>query len=403
MSDQLLAGNATVVTLDEKSTFIDKGAVLCENGVIKKVGSTGDLLREYPGAHYMDLEGRVLMPGMINVHHHLYSTFARGMGIKDEAPENFVQILERLWWRLDNALSMEDIYISALIPLIEGIRRGTTTIIDHHASQHKIPGSLDELSKAAVELGVRHCLCYETSDRWGQEIADEGIEENERFIKLCKEQPDDLRAAAFGLHAAFTIGDETLRKSIEVVKKYGSFFHCHVAEDRADEEDSMKKYGMPIMKRFEKSGALDGGFMAIHCIHINEEEEDIIKGHNVLVVHNPESNMNNGVGCARVPKFLEKEITVGLGTDGFTSDMFRELAVMPLPHRLLSKDPRTFTFPQIFQTYFQNNPAIAGKFFNKPLGVIKEGAFADMIVLDYDPPTPFSGNTFLGHCLFGFP
>ncbi|MCD6309913.1 MAG: amidohydrolase family protein, partial [Candidatus Eremiobacteraeota bacterium] len=320
MSEQLLVGNSTIVTMDDERGIIENGAVLCEDGIIKKIGKTVDLLKEYPGTKYLDTGGMIVMPGMINAHHHLYSTFARGMALKNEPPENFTQILERLWWRLDNALSMEDIYVSALVPLIDGLKRGTTCIIDHHASQHTIPGSLDEISKAAMEVGVRHCLCYETSDRWGEEIARQGIEENERFIKRCKENPDDMRAAAFGLHASFTVSEKTLEKCMEITEKYGAIFHSHVAEDKADVDDSMEKYGMPILKRFEKSGALDNGFLAIHCIHINEEEEDIIKNKGVMVVHNPESNMNNGVGCARVPEFLEKGLVTGLGTDGFTSD-----------------------------------------------------------------------------------
>lgn len=201
----ILVANGTVLTLGKSNQVISNGGVLIQDSKILEVGLTQDLKTKYPDAEFIDARGKLIMPGMINTHMHLYSTFARGMDAKSKPPQSFGDILEGLWWKLDKLLTMDDVYYSGLTPLIECIKTGTTTIIDHHASPMAITGSLSTLAKAAKEMGVRAAFCYEVSDRDGDAITQEGIKENVDFIQACQAQPDSMVAGMFGLHASLTL------------------------------------------------------------------------------------------------------------------------------------------------------------------------------------------------------
>ena len=398
--------NGTVITPSE---VIENGGVLFEDGLIKDVGKTDDVrakVFKMSGdkiqLKIIDAKKKIILPGFINAHHHLYSTFARGMYIPGTPAKNFVEILEKLWWKLDRVLTAEDIYYSSLIPLIECVKNGTTTIIDHHESQEFQVGSLDEIQKAVEKIGLRACLCLGSSDRYKK--GKEGLEENDRFLSSLVSRPLSLVTGMVGIHAAFTVNNDTLEKSVAIAKKYNVGMHIHCAEDLADENDSVKKYKMRIVERLKKFGALGEKTMLIHCIHIDEKEMNIMKDTKTNAVHNPESNMNNAVGCADVLTMMKKGITVGLGTDGMSSDMLSQMRCAYLIHRHNKKDPRV-AFCEAPEMLLQNNSKIAEKIFGKktgaPVGKIEVGAPADLIVLDYTPPTPLSKDNFLGHLIFG--
>ncbi len=396
-----IIGNGTVVTLGEKNRVIPDGAVLVRGNVIEAVGKTGAIKRKARGAKFIDAKGKVIMPGLINTHMHLYSTFARGLSPKQPPPANFVEILKRLWWPLDEALNREDIYYSALVPLIDCIKSGTTTIIDHHESQGYQKNCLDPIEAALRKTGIRGCLCLGVSDRYGK--GKEGVAENTRFIKKMKKKQkkgDDLVSAMFGLHALFTVEDDTLKESVDTAKQLGVGIHVHVAEDKADQVVNRKKYGSTVVRRLSRAGGLGPQSIAVHCVHVSPGEMDLLKSSGTCVVHNPQSNMNNAVGVAPVIEMLKKKILVGLGTDGMTANMRDEVRVANILHKLAKKDPRVF-FVESCELLLNNNATIASRFFQRPVGVLKKGAYADLIIMDYDPPTPLNGNTFLGHFLFG--
>lgn len=393
--------NGTVITLGEQNRIIEDGAVYIEDGIIKDVGVTKELKKKYKKAkEELNAKNKIIMPGYINAHHHLYSTFARGMALKDEAPSNFVQILERLWWRLDKALKSDDIYFSAMIPLIDCIKKGTTTIIDHHASAYCITNSLNLIKEAVLESGIRACLCYEVSDRDGSVRAQEGLNENYNFIKKCKEEKNPFISALFGMHASFTISDETMKKAVDMAKELNAGFHIHTAEDKSDADACLTEHNMRIVERLAKAGVLGSKTITAHCVHINDTEMNLLKETETNVVHNPQSNMNNAVGTADVLKMLEKGIVVGMGSDGMTSDMCKELSASCLIHKITAKDPRV-AFAEPSNMLLFNNPKIANKLFNVRVGEISVGAAADIILVDYIPPTPFSINNFYGHFNFG--
>ncbi|MDI6641464.1 MAG: putative aminohydrolase SsnA [Elusimicrobiota bacterium] len=391
--------NGTVVT---PSAVIENGGVLFEDGIIKDVGNTDDVRskvfrtsEDRIHLKIIDARKRIILPGFINTHHHLYSTFARGMYIPGRPARNFVEILKKLWWKLDKTLTAEDIYYSSLIPLIECVKNGTTTIIDHHESQGFQIGSLDEIQKAVEKIGIRACLCFGTSDRYNR--GKEGLEENERFIKKVS---SPLICAMVGLHAGFTVNNDTLERSVEIAKKYNVGIHIHCAEDIADENDSIRKYRMRVVERLKKFNALGPKTILAHCIHINEKEMKIVKETRTNVVHNPESNMNNAVGCADILRMLKKGIVVGLGTDGMSSDMLAQMRCAYLIHRHNKKDPRV-AFCEAPTMLLENNSKIVEQIFGYKIGKIEKGATADLIVLDYIPPTPLTKDNFYGHLIFG--
>jgi putative selenium metabolism protein SsnA len=393
----LLIKNGTVVTLGEKNRVIDDGAVLVEDAVIKRLGRSEDFTGAYD--RVIDASNMVVLPGFINAHMHFYSTMVRGLG-KMEPASDFVGILRNLWWRLDKQLVLEDCYYSALVPLIDAVRKGTTTLIDHHASPFAVTGSLERIAEAVRRVGVRASLCYEVSDRDGEEIAAEGIRENVDFIEKSSRAGDDYIKALFGLHASFTLSDGTLRAAVEAARGLDTGFHIHVAEAASDEEYAVKHFGKRVVERLADAGVLGPKTIAAHCVHVDEGEMDILKATDTSVVHNPQSNMNNAVGVADLIGMTAKGIRVGLGTDAMTVNMLEELRSALWVHHLARRNP-SVGFMECMATLTVNNARIAGRYWDNGLGELREGCAADIILMEYYPPTPLDAGTFLGHLAFG--
>lgn len=385
-----------VATLGERHRVLWDAAVVIEGEKIAAVGTSAEMQQRYPGAESIDCKGKIVVPGFLCTHHHFYSTMARGMAIPGVPAANFVEILENLWWKLDRALDDEDITLSAQVPLLECIRNGTTTVIDHHASPKMRDGSLDLIEKAVRGAGLRASLCYEVSDR---NRAGGGIEENRRFIRKVG-KGDGQIAAMMGLHASFTLSDETLEECAGIAADAGVGCHIHVAEDVADREDSLQKYGVPTVMRLKKLGIAGEKSLFIHCVHVDDAEMDLIAETKTAVVHNPESNMNNAVGVTRVLEMIRRGLLVGLGTDGMSSDMLAQMRSAYLLHRLANHDPRV-AFLEAPQMLLQNNAEICRRQFGLPFGELAPGAPADLAILDYQPPTPLDETNFLGHLIFG--
>lgn len=385
--EKILIRNGTVVTLDKANRII-KGLLLIEGDKISRVGGVKE-----QADTVIDAKGKLVMPGLICSHSHMYGAFARGMPMKDSPPKNFLEILQKLWWKLDKKLTLEDVRLSAEVCLIEAIKAGTTSFAEHHASPNAATNSLDEIAKAIKRAGLRGLLCYEVSDRDGPKIADKGIKENARFIKSASGSVK----GNFGLHASMTLSDETLEKCMEVAGKYDVGFHIHVAESTFDLEDSIKKYNKRTIERLADIGILGPKTIAAHCVHIDDSEIMLLKKTGTNVAHNPQSNMNNGVGIAPVPEMMEAGVNVGLGTDGFCFDMFREAKVMYIAHKLAKRDPRVMPADTVVKALFENNASIVGF----DVGSIQPGKLADIVILDYKPPTPLTSGNFPWHFIFG--
>ncbi|MCR5269360.1 MAG: putative aminohydrolase SsnA, partial [Lachnospiraceae bacterium] len=325
----LLVGNGKVITRDAKQPFIEGGAVVIDGDKIKAVGKEKSLRESYPDAAYVNAHGGVIMPGFINTHEHIYSALARGLSIKGYAPKGFLEILDGMWWNIDRHLTLEGTYASAIATYIECIKCGVTTIFDHHASYGSIRTSLSTIEKAAKKAGIRSCLCYEVSDRDGGGKMREAALENEEFLQHAKEDKSHMIAGMFGLHASFTLSDDTLDYCREHTPE-GSGYHIHVAEGIEDLHDCLKKHGKRIVDRLMDHGILGDRTLLAHCIYVNDHEMELIRETDTMVVHNPESNMGNACGCPPTMEMVHKGILTGLGTDGYTHDMTESYKVANL-------------------------------------------------------------------------
>lgn len=395
----LLIGNGRVITRDPARPFLEEGGVAVENGLIVAVGPWLELLEHYRGAQVLDAWGGVIMPGLINTHEHIYSAMARGLSVKGYAPRGFLDILEGMWWNIDRHLTLEQTRCSAMATMMECVKNGVTTIFDHHASAFQIPDSLFAIEKAGKEIGLRRCLCYEITDRDGAEKAKQSVLENESFARYALQEGSDMVAAMMGMHASFTISDETMDfAAAHKPEEVG--YHIHVAEGAYDLEHCQKTYGKRLVERLNDRGILGPKTLAAHCIYINEAEMDLLRATDTMVVHNPESNMGNACGCPPTMALCHKGILTGLGTDGYTHDMLESYKVANILHKHQLRDPNA-AWGEVPEMLFENNPKIAGRYFKTPLGKLKPGYGADVIVTDYIPITPMDASNCNGHILFG--
>ena len=395
----LVLGNGKVITRNPDQPLIENGAVAIDGTVISRIGGTDELRAAYPQAEYIDAKGGLIMPAFINVHEHIYSAFGRGLSINGYDPKGFLDILDGMWWTIDRNLTLHDTYLSAMATYIDCIKNGVTTIFDHHASFGSIEGSLFEIEKAAKETGVRSCLCYEISDRDGMDKAKASVMENAEFIRHALKDESGMIAGMMGMHAQFTISDETFELAA-ANKPDEVGYHIHVAEGIEDLHHCLKHYGKRIVDRLMDHGVLGEKTLLGHCIYINSHEMDLIRETGTMVVHNPESNMGNACGCPPTMELVHRGILTGLGTDGYTHDMMESYKVANVLHKHHLCDPNA-AWAEVPQMLFENNAKIAGRYFKPELGVLKEGAAGDVIIVNYNPLTPMNAGNINGHLLFG--
>ncbi len=402
MTKALLIEHGQLVTGGVAPEIVENGSILIRDGVIEQVAPGTQERREMKENHQgdvLDAANRIVMPGFINAHMHCYSLFARGLG--PVAPTTgFQQVLEHLWWPLDETLTREDIYLSALVSLKDSIRRGVTTVIDHHESQNAQPGALDALAKAFRETGVRGCLSLGVSNRRGR--GKEGLEENRRFLETCATDAAGPRllSGAMGLHALFTVNQDTLEACIRQANEMGVGLHVHLAEAEEDQQRNLEQYGMTAAARLYQAGGSGPRTLAAHGVHASLADLDLLASTRTCLVHNPCSNMNNAVGVAPLEAMLERGLTVGLGTDGMSPTPVDDVMTAYLLQALKQGKPLHFMVPAC-RMLLEHNPQIARRLCGVHLGVLEPGARADITILDYDPPTPFTTESFPGHFMFG--
>jgi len=408
----MLITNGKLITWEEPNQILEGQAVYISGGMIAGIGPQAEMEARYPQIMRLDARGQYVMPGNICAHTHFYGAFARGLAIPGPAPKDFPEILEKLWWPLDRALRMEDVRASAEVMLVDAIKHGTTTLIDHHASPNALEGSLDAIQEAVQESGLRAVLCYEVTDRNGPQGARRGIEENIRFIQKLSTRSNQPTvgtdggapriAATFGLHAGLTLSDTTLEACRQATPE-GVGFHIHVAEHESDEYDSLAKSGYRAVDRLHRLGILGPRSIVAHAVHIDAREAGLLAESGTWVTHQPRSNMNNGVGVAEVESLMRLGAPVCLGTDGFSHTMWEEWKTAYLLHKAWHRDPRRMNGMDVVAMGVYNNSALAGSFFPQaPLGVLTPGAHADLIFVDYHPHTPLTAGNLPWHILFGF-
>jgi putative selenium metabolism protein SsnA len=397
----MLITNASIITWGRENRILTDHAVRIVGDTIDEIGPSVALKAAFPHEETLDAGGQYLMPGNICAHTHFYGAFARGMAIPGPAPKDFPDILERLWWALDKQLTLDDVRYSALVCLVDAIKHGTTTLIDHHASPFAIDGSLDVIADAVTQTGLRAALCYEVTDRDGADKMRAGLAENLRFARrVAADKPRHL-GATVGLHASLSLSEDSLA-AVRGSLPAGMGVHVHVAEHEADEYDSLHKYGARVVDRLHRHQLLGPNSIAAHCVHIDPAEAALLRETGTWVTHQPRSNMNNAVGAADIDGLLRLGVKVCLGNDGFSNAMWDEWKAAYLYHKAAHRDPRRAGGYTITEMAIQNNAALASQFFAAPLGQVRAGAFADLILVDYHPTTPLSAGNLPWHILFGF-
>ena len=393
--------SGTIVTLDPPG--VERGDLRVEGG---RVTERASQLAAREGEEVIQLNGKLLMPGMVCGHTHLYSALARGMPAPPRAPSNFREILELVWWRLDRALDEETIYWSAVAGALDAARAGTTCLFDHHASPSVITGSLKLVREAIQKVGLRAVLCYEVTDRGGTRKRDEGVEENRAFLKSLsgstlqtpgsesQARHHPLFRGMVGAHASFTLSDRSLDACAALIREFDTGLHIHVAEDAFDVEDANEQYGVGVVERLASHGALNAKTILAHGTHLDDREIQSARAAGVWFAHNPRSNMNNRVGYAPVAKFGERVV---LGTDGIGGDMFEEMRAAFFKGRDAGAGLEASDWLRVLA----NNQRMASAAFGVDLSGLGMGSTADLIVLDYDSPTPLTTENLASHLVFG--
>jgi putative selenium metabolism protein SsnA len=375
----LLLKNATYIDW-ETLEFSVKNILVRENVSSIKFIADSEIRTVEPGVKAMDCTGRLVTKSFAVGHHHAYSALSRGMGAPKERPQNFFEILKFVWWTLDKCLDPAMIESSALVTAMACLKAGSTFVIDHHASPFAVKGSLEIIAKAFEKVGVSHLLCYEISDRDGVPVAREGLTETDNFLRDHQ--------GLVGLHASFTVGERTLGKAVDMMKRHKTGIHIHVAEDAYDQGQCLNKHGRRVIERLEKAGVLSSSkTLLVHCLHLEENEKELIRKSPAWVVQNCESNLNNNVGNFNGKGFGEN---IMLGTDGMHSDMLQSAkAAFFAGQRYdnITYESAYRRFRNVHRYLSQNNFTGDGD--------------NNLVILDYDSPTPLSHENFLGHFLFG--
>jgi len=329
----------------------------------------------------LDCRGQLVMKSFACGHHHIYSALARGMPAPRRSPKNFHDILEYIWWHLDKCLDEETIRASALVTALYCAKNGVTFVIDHHASPFALENSLEIIAAAFNKVGISHLLCYEMSDRDGQEVRQKGLMETENYLKKHGQ-------GLVGLHASFTVSQALLEAAVSLAEKYNSGIHIHVAEDAIDQEICLQEHQVPVIQRLSRAGALRFPKTILgHCLHIDPREREILRESPVYIAQNTESNLNNNVGFFDHRGLNDNII---LGTDGMHSDMLRSAKAVYLVGQAL---------PGV-------SPQMIYHRFRKVHHYLKKNGFCgdgdnNLVILDYDSPTDIHQENFYGHFIYG--
>ncbi|MDK2977382.1 MAG: hypothetical protein PWP52_96 [Bacteroidales bacterium] len=372
----ILLKNATYI--DWKTLKFLNTNILVEEGLNGKISFTNS--ENSNASKVIDCQGKLVTKSFAVGHHHVYSALSRGMGSPKKNPENFYEILQYIWWTLDKSLDKEMIEASALYTAMACAKAGSTFVIDHHASPNYINGSLEIIANAFDKVGISHLLCYEITDRDGLDKAEKGLAETEKYLQSNQ--------GLVGLHASFTVGDETMKKAVNLMQKYNSGFHIHVAEGKYDQEHCQNHHNKSVIERLNNFGALDSSkSILVHCLHLNDKERKLVSQSKAYIVQNMESNLNNNVGYFN-SKGLGKNIM--LGTDGMHSDMLQSAKSA----FFVGQGFDTIDFSSVYERFRKVHEYIA-------LNQFDGDGENNLVILDYDSPTPINQDNFLGHFVFG--
>ena len=393
--ESILIRNGLLVTMDERRRVIEDGAIFIEDGRISKVGKTSELAGER-AEEEIDAKGCIVMPGLICSHTHLYGMLLRGAPLfaRIKPPTDFMQNLQWIWWPVDEALTHEDAYASALVGCLEFLKTGTTMFADTYSGPNSIEGVLDRIEEAVRKIGIRGFISFEATERHSLEEGERGVKECIRCIKKLGDK-GKVRGMLC-LHASFTVSNDLLRMVRDKADELKAPITMHASEGLIDVYHNLERYGKRTIERLKDIGFLGRDFILAHCVHLNDDELRILAESGAGVAHNPMSNMLNAVGVAAIPKMIEMEITVGLGNDGYIFDGFENIRAAYLLHKVHSRDPRVMTPLQVLEMATIHGAKLYG--IENEVGSLEAGKHADIIVIKPDIlPTPLNSETVYGH------
>jgi putative selenium metabolism protein SsnA len=373
--------------------YICDGVVCGVKGASETDAESVELRQKFAQAEQIVIADGFLLPGLINSHHHFYSSLARGIALGEPATD-FSGILKQLWWKLDRSLDLEDVRVSAQVAMLDGLRHGCTQIIDHHSSPSAVRGSLEAIAREARALNLTTALCYEISDRNGEAVFDDSLAENLEFF--AKHSSNPLCRGMLGLHASFTLSDASLKK-IAQAKPVDLPIHVHAAEDLCDMHHAESLGFSGPLARLHAYGLCDSRSLIAHGVHLSKSELELAASTGLWIAHNPESNCNNRVGYADASKFRADRIL--LGTDGMNSDMLSSLRFAYFLHSGLSAAPAESL--ELFERMLFRNPAeYLSELFGYRIGTIHAGDAADFAVFPYSTPTAITAENYRVHMVY---
>jgi putative selenium metabolism protein SsnA len=391
-----LIKNGVLVTMDGQRRILEGHAVAVEAGKIVEVDRTETLERKHNRAEAIDAAGRIVMPGIICSHSHLYGMLLRGASLNIDPPSDFTQILQRVWWPLDEAMNFEDAYASALVACLECAKSGVTTFADTYSGPNSISGVLDHIARAVGEVGIRGFIAFEATERHSAEEGEKGVQENVRFAEKVK--PESKARPLFSIHASFTVSDALIRRVKQLAQKYHAPITIHASEGLVDLQHNLENYGKRTVERLRDVGLLGPDAVLAHCVNLNEKEIDILADTGTGVAHSPMSNMLNAVGVAPLLQMLKRNVRVGLGNDGYIFDMFENMRAAFLLHRVHHKNPNAIDPYTILEMATVNGAGLYGV--GKEVGSIEPGKKADIILIKPSVlPTPLNASSVVGHLI----
>jgi 5-methylthioadenosine/S-adenosylhomocysteine deaminase len=394
----LLVKNGVIVTMDVQRRILESFCVAIEDGRIVEIGKTADLEKKYTSAEVLDASGHIVMPGIVCSHSHLYGMLLRGASLKITPPSDFTQILHRVWWPMDEAMTFEDAYASALVACLEFAKSGVTTFADTYSGPNSIQGVLDHISRAVEEVGIRGFLAFEATERHSKDEGFRGLQENVRFAEKARANPDSKAKSLFSIHACFTVSDDLIREAKVLADKYHVPVTIHASEGLGDVHHNLEQYGKRTIERLRDLGLLGPSTVLAHCVNLNDDEIDVIAKTKSGVAHNPMSNMLNAVGVAPVLRMLQKNVNVGLGNDGYIFDMFENMRSAYLLHRVHNRNPNAIDAYTILEMATMNGARLYGM--EKEIGSIETGKRADIIIIKPSIlPTPLNASSVVGHLI----
>jgi len=394
----ILVKDGIIVTMDPHRRILSDHSIFIEDGKFRAIGKTSDIMRDWKAEKVIDASGGVAMPGLICSHTHLYGMLLRGATLDIAPPSDFTQILQRIWWPVDESLTFDDAYASALVGCLEFLKTGTTTFADTYSGPNSIDGVLDRIAKAVDEVGIRGLIAFEATERHSKQEGEKGVQENARFARRMRQEQGSKVKPLFSLHASFTITDELIRSVRRLASELAVPVTIHTSEGLGDLQHNMVRYGKRTVERLRDVGLLAPDVVLAHCVQVNGDELDIVASSGAKVAHNPMSNMLNAVGTAPVRDMLRRGITVGLGNDGYIFGGFENIRAAYLIHRVMSRDPNAIDPYTVLEMATIKGAELYG--LAKESGSIELGKKADLIVIKPDVlPTPLNSDSVVGHLI----